>query len=135
MTANLSFGTGISWWSLEFTDPAIATRYQAERASFRRVPRQVRIFFIIAIAANAGLILIDTLSAYVFVPSYTYELGDVLLLLTYVPIFTLEFVFYKCKRLTLFRGSLFTCFTYFIVFYGSLSRFADRLEYPLVSPA
>eukprot|EP01022_Parablepharisma_sp_SALTPOND_P013682 TRINITY_DN1838_c0_g1_i2.p1 TRINITY_DN1838_c0_g1~~TRINITY_DN1838_c0_g1_i2.p1 ORF type:complete len:483 (+),score=34.68 TRINITY_DN1838_c0_g1_i2:129-1577(+) len=133
-STNSSFENGIRWWSLEFADDSIEKQYQSERISLKRVPRQIKIFFIIAAAINGTLILLDSLSAFVLSPSYQYHLYDILLLPMYVPIFMLEFVFYKWRRLSCLRGSLFTCFIYFIIFYASSSRFSESVDYPIVSP-
>ena len=129
-----SFENGIRWWSLEFTNASIERQYKAERISLKRVPRQVKIFCIIAAITNATLLLLDSLSAYVFNPEYVYQLYDVLLLPMYVPIFLFELVFYKWKQLSCLRGSLFTCFIYFIVVYGTLSRYSESVDYPIISP-
>jgi len=133
-STNSSFENGIRWWSLEFADQAIEREYKEERISLKRVPHQVRIFFIIAALTNATLLILDSLSAFVFTTDYHYQLTDMLILPLYLPIFGFEFLFYKWKFVTFMRGSFFTCFIYFIVFYGSTLRYAESVDYPVISP-
>jgi CheY-like chemotaxis protein/nitrogen-specific signal transduction histidine kinase len=131
---NVTFGSKIHYWTLSFLDKQFENDYQNERIAFKRIPKQIKVLFILAAISNAVLIGLDLTSAYATDPDYTYEFYDKLFLILYIPIFLCEYIFFKIKKLSIFRGSFFTCFVYFMLFYTTSIRFHKYMKYPVLSP-
>jgi signal transduction histidine kinase len=129
-----SFESAINPWSLSFLDPLLEREYQRQRAVFKHITKQMKIFFLIGIIMNLTLTFLDVLSAFVTDPDYTYEVSDVIILILYIPIGVCEYLFYKFKAISFMRGSIFTCFIYLESFYGTSVRYYSPAKYPLMSP-
>ena len=127
------FYQNIKWWSLEFNNPEFEQLYQEERLHFKRVPSQVRWFFIIAVSVLVILILLDWLATY-FSYSYSYSFYDILSLALYVPVLGLEYLFYACSCLNRFRGLSLTLIAYFVVLSSTMISAASTWDYPVMSP-
>ncbi|MDR3549041.1 MAG: hypothetical protein P4M11_12400 [Candidatus Pacebacteria bacterium] len=134
MEAQETFESSICWWSLEFRGGDFEESYRDERRTLKRIPKQIKLFFIILVATVASLLVLDILCAMLMSSDYSYGISDYIIAALYVPAFLIEYALYRIKCLSIFRGSVITIAIYFLLFYNSMTTYAQKLEYPALSP-
>ncbi len=121
-------------WSLRFVDDECEALYRKERRSLKRIPKQITTFFLIVIVTVVFLTALDLLGAFVWSPNYDYDAFDVVGVTFYIPVLAIEFLLYKFRCVPWVRGTFFTIILYFSLFYSTLSYYAPKFDYPVVSP-
>ena len=133
MSAQRTFEMSIDW-TLKFKDNELEETYREERRQLKRVPSQISCAWILLALMAFSLVFLDIMGAYVFNTSYSYNVYDIVIMCMYIPIFIAELMFYKCARLTIFRGTVFTICMNFFMFFGTITTYAAKLDYPAISP-
>ena len=133
MSTQETFETSIRWWSLEFNGQDFEGQYREARRTLKRVPKQTRVFFVLLIITVIFLVILDIMTT-LTIPGYNYGLSDLLTIFMYIPIFSAEYIIYKCECISFLRGTLFTVVMYPLLFLSTLLEVADKLKFPTISP-
>ncbi|MDR3548912.1 MAG: hypothetical protein P4M11_11730 [Candidatus Pacebacteria bacterium] len=135
METQETFESSVCWWSLEFRSGDFEESYRDERRSLKRVPKQIKLFFIIVVASAATLMVIDILSSMFVGRDYSYGVLDYIIAGMYIPVLLIEYALYHIKCLSFLRGSVITVAIYFILFFNSMTSYSKKFDYPVFSPA